>query len=71
MAERGCDLIVTRTNPLVFAVQLAAAGVCSSPRLYGVEVVFPDVGGPYVERLGFFRYQNEKPVHPEADTEEL
>ncbi len=64
-------MIVTRTNPLVFAVRLAAAGVCSSPRLYGVEVVFPDIGGPFVDRVGFLRYRNEAPIHPEADVEEV
>nr|CRY95484.1 hypothetical protein [uncultured prokaryote] len=58
-------------NPLVVAVRLAAAGVCSSPRLYGVEVVFPDIGGPYADRVGFLRYSNENPIHPEADTEEV
>lgn len=59
-----------RSNPLSFAVRLAAAGMCSG-RLYGAEVVFPDIGGPFVDRVGFLRYGNEAPVSREADTEEL
>ena len=64
-------MIRTRTNPLVFAVRLAVAGVCDGRRLYGAEVVFPDIGGPFVDRVGFLRYGNEAPISREADTEEL
>lgn len=60
-----------RSNPLAFAVRLAVTGVCTVPRLYGAEVVFPDIGKPFVDRVGFLRYGNEAPISQEADTEEL
>ena len=60
-----------RTRPLFLVVRLAAEGVCSGPRLHAAEVVFPDIGGPFVDRVGFLRYGNEAPISREADIEEL
>jgi hypothetical protein len=55
-------VIRTRTNPLVFAVALAFAGVCDGRRLYGAEVVFPDIGEPFVSAWFFL-----VPISREAD----
>lgn len=55
-----------RTNPVRFAVALAFAGVCDGRRLYGAEVVFPDIGEPFVSAWFFL-----VPISREADTEEL
>jgi len=51
-----------RTNPVRFAVALAFAGVCDGRRLYGAEVVFPDIGEPFVSAWFFL-----VPISREAD----
>lgn len=67
-------MFVTEVRRVVLAARLAAHGACGGPdegRLFRVQVCFPDIGGPFVMRLGFLRYQNEKKLFPDADTEEV
>jgi hypothetical protein len=59
-------MLVVLTNPIRFAVALAVAGVCDGRRLYGAEVVFPDIGEPFLQAWWFLA-----PISREADTEEL
>ena len=51
-----------RTRPLFLVVRLAAEGVCSGPRLHAAEVVFPDIGEPFVSAWFFL-----VPISREAD----
>ena len=55
-------MFVGQVKPAVVAVSVAMSGA-SAPsvfcRLMGARVVFPDVGWPFVEELGFLRYRGE------------
>lgn len=68
-------MLRTEIKPSVLAVCVALSGATASERIcrwMRCRVIFPDIGGSYVEEIGFLRYQGEKSfVVPEATEQEL
>jgi len=66
-------MIFTQVQPVLVALNSAFLSSTSiGARVHRVEVLFPDVGQPCVQRIGFFRYQGERSfVLPHATPEEL
>jgi hypothetical protein len=64
-------MLIAQIHPLAFAVHSSFDGPKAN-RIAGVRVMFPDIGRPTVEAIGFLRYPGEKSiVKPEATQEEL
>lgn len=64
-------MLITQIKPITFAVHYAFNGTKAN-RIAGARVMFPDIGQPTVEAVGFLRYSGEKSiVKPEATQEEL
>lgn len=68
-------MLITEKNRVALAVGVVLSGVAPpNPicRLARARVLFPDIGKPHLDALGFHRYQGELSiVKPEATREEL